>query len=163
MATRFIVVLDGEEYPVEVREEGLQVLVKGRPYGTKAEVTGTGLKVRIGRRTYKFTLQGKELRLRGKPLNVRFRGYFRQPFGVARETAPGSVGIGGIVKAPMPGRVVAVTVKEGDSVVMGAPLLILEAMKMQNEIPSPYEGIVREVKVGAEALVGKEDVLMVIQ
>lgn len=68
----------------------------------------------------------------------------------------------GEVRAPMPGRVVAVIVEEGDRVDLGAPLLILEAMKMQNEIPAPLEGVVQEVRVAPGAAVGREDLLLVI-
>lgn len=51
------------------------------------------------------------------------------------------------VKAPMPGRVVKVLVKPGDAVEAGQSLIILEAMKMENEVLSPGEGQVRTVSV----------------
>jgi biotin carboxyl carrier protein len=51
------------------------------------------------------------------------------------------------VSAPMPGMVTQVQVKEGDSVEAGAGLLILEAMKMENEVRSPVSGIIRSVYI----------------
>ncbi len=54
---------------------------------------------------------------------------------------------GGLVKAVMPGVVVEVNVAEGDVVAEGQPLLILEAMKMQNEIGAPGEGRVKRIHV----------------
>ena len=51
------------------------------------------------------------------------------------------------VSAPMSGTVVEITAAVGDMVVSGAPLLKLEAMKMQNIIPSPTDGKVREILV----------------
>ena len=54
---------------------------------------------------------------------------------------------GGVVKALMPGRVVRVLVGKGDSVQRGAGLLILEAMKMENEIQAPVDGTVEEILV----------------
>lgn len=57
------------------------------------------------------------------------------------------MGGGGVVKSLMPGRVVRVLVAKGESVRKGAGLLILEAMKMQNEIVSPADGVVDEVFV----------------
>jgi biotin carboxyl carrier protein len=54
---------------------------------------------------------------------------------------------GGIVKALMPGRVVRVLVSKGDAVRKGAGLLILEAMKMENEIQAPTDGVVDELFV----------------
>lgn len=52
---------------------------------------------------------------------------------------------GGSLSAPMPGRVVQVMVKPGDAVKSGAPLIVLEAMKMEHTITAPVEGIVGEV------------------
>jgi biotin carboxyl carrier protein len=59
------------------------------------------------------------------------------------------IGGGGVVKALMPGRVVRVLVAKGDTVRKGAGLLILEAMKMENEIQAPADGVVDEVFVTA--------------
>lgn len=57
------------------------------------------------------------------------------------------MGAGGIVKALMPGRVVRVLVNKGDTVQRGAGLLILEAMKMENEIQAPIDGVVEAILV----------------
>lgn len=54
---------------------------------------------------------------------------------------------GGVIKALMPGRVVRIMVSEGDTVTKGAPLLILEAMKMENEIQAPAAGTVDRLLV----------------
>ncbi len=64
----------------------------------------------------------------------------------AMASADGGAG-GGTVKAPMPGRVVRVMVGEGDTVPLDAPLLIVEAMKMENEVRSSTAGVVRNVAV----------------
>lgn len=65
-----------------------------------------------------------------------------------RDGGEGGVGSGEFVlKAPMPGLVVAVPVKEGDTVVKGQVLVILESMKMQNELKCPRDGIVTRVKI----------------
>lgn len=55
---------------------------------------------------------------------------------------------GGLVKAPMPGRVVRVLVAVGQAVERGAPLVIVEAMKMENELLAVAAGVVRVVHVG---------------
>lgn len=55
---------------------------------------------------------------------------------------------GGLVKAPMPGRIVRVLVSAGQSVERGAPLVIVEAMKMENELLAVAAGVVRVVHVG---------------
>ena len=68
----------------------------------------------------------------------------------------------GIIHPPMPGRVISIKVKEGDSVKIGSPLLVLEAMKMQNEVISNLDGVVREIRVSEGDLVESGDVLVVI-
>ncbi len=52
-----------------------------------------------------------------------------------------------VVVPPMPGRVVEVRVKDGDRVEAGAVLLVVEAMKMRNEVVAPVAGVVRDVRV----------------
>ncbi len=56
-------------------------------------------------------------------------------------------GGGGLIAAPIPGLITEVAVKEGDTVAIGDRLLILEAMKMENEISAPQAGIVSAVHV----------------
>jgi biotin carboxyl carrier protein len=67
------------------------------------------------------------------------------------------------VRAVIPGRVVAVAVVEGDPVAAGGELLVVEAMKMQNEVRSPRDGVVRRVAVGVGESVELGDLLVVIE
>lgn len=55
---------------------------------------------------------------------------------------------GGLVKAPMPGRVVRVLVSAGQTVERGTPLVIVEAMKMENELLATVAGVIKAVHVG---------------
>lgn len=64
------------------------------------------------------------------------------------------------VKAPMPGLIIDLKVKDGDQVKAGETLLILEAMKMENIIKSPGEGIVKSVKVRKGESVEKNQILI---
>ena len=66
------------------------------------------------------------------------------------------------VTAPMPGKVLEVKVKAGDAVKSGQVLLILEAMKMQNEIMAPADGTIADVRVSAGATVNTGDVMIVM-
>lgn len=68
-----------------------------------------------------------------------------------------------ILKAPMPGKIIDVLVREGSTVLRGEPVVILEAMKMQNEIISPVNGIVERVLAKPNTNVMKEDVLVEIK
>ena len=66
------------------------------------------------------------------------------------------------VSAPMPGKVLSINVKAGDAVKSGDVLLILEAMKMQNEIMAPADGTVSDVRVSAGQTVATGDVMIVL-
>jgi biotin carboxyl carrier protein len=66
------------------------------------------------------------------------------------------------VVAPMPGKVVRLLVKQGDSVEVGQGLLVVEAMKMQNEIRSPKNGTVERVVAKEGQPVNAGDVLCVV-
>jgi len=71
--------------------------------------------------------------------------------------------IGGQVRALMPGRITSVLVKVDELVKEGTPLLILEAMKMQNEIGSPIAGRVKSISVHEGATVKKDSILITIE
>ena len=64
------------------------------------------------------------------------------------------------VEAPMPGLILSIQVGKGDKVQEGEPLLILEAMKMENAILSPGEGVVARIAVAPGDAVDKKDVLI---
>lgn len=68
----------------------------------------------------------------------------------------------GSISAPMPGTILRVAVAGGDSVKKGDTLLILEAMKMENEILAPHDGTIAEVKVAQGASVNAGDLLVVM-
>jgi biotin carboxyl carrier protein len=64
------------------------------------------------------------------------------------------------LKSPMPGRIVGIDVKVGDSVEVGNPLLTLEAMKMENVLKSEGVGIVKSIEIQAGDVVDKGAVLI---
>ncbi len=67
-----------------------------------------------------------------------------------------------VVEAPMPGKIVKILVKEGDEVLEYQEVLVLEAMKMENAIPSKKGGTVEEIRVKAGDNVAAKQPLMVI-
>jgi biotin carboxyl carrier protein len=67
------------------------------------------------------------------------------------------------IAAMMPGKVVRVLVSEGDAIEAGQGLVVVEAMKMQNEMKSPKAGRVVEIKTRADATVAAGEVLLVIE
>ena len=69
------------------------------------------------------------------------------PLALRRKSREDAVGEGGVVRALMPGRIVRLLVESGQAVQKGTGLLILEAMKMENEIQAPTDGTVEEIFV----------------
>jgi biotin carboxyl carrier protein len=96
--------------------------------------------------------------LGGEPVRVRVDEPGRGP-GDRRGRRGGG---GQRLVAPMPGRVVAVHVARGDRVQAGAPLVVLEAMKMENEFRATGDGVVAEVAVAAGQAVNAGDLLVVV-
>ena len=66
------------------------------------------------------------------------------------------------VKAPMPGLVVKVLVEAGQHVNENEPLVILEAMKMENELRTPRAGLIKEIRVKAQETVALQQVLLIL-
>ena len=80
----------------------------------------------------------------------------------ARPQAPKVAGKG-VMASPMQGMVFSVKVKVGDTVKVGDVLLVLEAMKMESDIPSPQDGIIKEIFVSAGQHVRRGDPLLAIE
>ena len=83
------------------------------------------------------------------------------PAAAPKAAAAASVAGGDPVKAPMPGNILDVKVKVGDTVKAGTVLCVLEAMKMENEIPAPKDGKVAQGVVTKGATGGAGDTLVV--
>ena len=136
-----LVNINGKSYKIKLRRND-------RPTACSVEVDGKKflLQLEHGR----MRLSGKDAAARTTATRVLERGQL-------------SAKKKGAVTSIMPGRVVLLKVKEGDKVKAGDPLCILEAMKMENEIIAPREGIVKEVKVELGSVVDKSEVLFVIE
>jgi biotin carboxyl carrier protein len=68
-----------------------------------------------------------------------------------------------VIRAPMPGRIVRVLVEVGDRVVARQPVVIVEAMKMENELRAPGDGVVKEVNGQEGAAIDAGTILVVIE
>jgi len=84
------------------------------------------------------------------------------PAAAAAPKAAAPVANGTKIASPMPGTILDIKCKEGDAVKKGDVLLILEAMKMENEIVAPADGAVQQVLVNKGASVNSGDVMIVI-
>lgn len=149
---RNIILRDGREIPVEVAEApgGYRVLLDGVAYEVDSIEVAPGLySLLVGGVSYEATVY--------RPDPDRCNVYLYDGMRSVEILHPASLllrkgagragGAGGTVKAPMPGRVVRVLVKAGDAVEKGSGLVVLEAMKMQNELQAPCAGTVKDVLV----------------
>ncbi|HEX6990711.1 MAG TPA: biotin/lipoyl-containing protein [Gemmatimonadales bacterium] len=164
---KYWVTVNGREVEVEV--VGDTVMVDGsRQQASLDPVAGTALQSltrngaartlvceSLGRGQWAISMQGRALEV--EVLDQRSR-HIRSLSG----TAAGQ-GSGGVLKAPMPGLVVRVQVEPGQQVQAGAPLVVLEAMKMENQLKAPAAGMIAEVRVVAGAAVEKGQVLVMLK
>lgn len=84
---------------------------------------------------------------------------------VATRKAVATVGGGGthVVTSPMPGLILDVKVKVGDEIKAGTPVVVMEAMKMQNELISEVDGVVKEIRIEAQQAVDSQTPLIEIE
>ena len=106
-------------------------------------------------------VNGTEVKVDGVPYPMKLR---KAPPKVAGATRGAGAG-GGVtkIKPPMPGKIVKIAVAPGTHVQPGEVLVILEAMKMQNEIVSPVEGTVRSVSVAEGETIDSKRVICEIE
>jgi biotin carboxyl carrier protein len=139
--------LDGHEVHVDAvlaRPNVLSLLIEGKAYEVKRERIGADLHLWVGSQRY--------------PVELRDPRSYR-----SRYQAPSLEGGPRKLTAPMAGKVVRVLVREKESVDLGQGVVVVEAMKMQNEIRSPKKGILQKLVVAEGAAVNAGDVLAIVE
>lgn len=130
----------------EIQDGYFHILMNNRSYRAEvieSDATGKNIVVKINGRHYPLVIKDKfDLLLEKLGMN---------------SNAAAKVNS---VRAPMPGLIIGLKVKDGDSVKTGDTLLILEAMKMENIIKAPGDATVKSVKVGMGEGVEKNQVLI---
>jgi biotin carboxyl carrier protein len=106
------------------------------------------------------TVEARRAIINGRPIQVKLETELERRARPNRNTAAAA---SSRVLSPMPGRVVKVNVRPGDIVAAGAPLLGIEAMKMENELCAPNSGRVARVAVEVGATVDADQELIVIE
>ncbi len=146
-AGRYTIALEGETLTVDARQtvEGIwSILLDGASYVADVTEQDAGYAVDVEGERYTIRVEEESRYL------IRTRG----ATGAER---------GQILKAPMPGKVTVVEVTIGQTVAPGDGLIILEAMKMENEFKAQVAGTVKEIRAQAGQTVNPGDVLVVIE
>jgi biotin carboxyl carrier protein len=144
---RYRVSIDDQQWDVDGRltAQGIySLLINGVSHVADVDDDGGACVVEVGGETYTLRVEEQTRYI------IRTRG-----------------GVGGgagaqTVKAPLPGKITHVPVRAGDAVIAGQSLVVIEAMKMENELKAAAPGTVREVRVSAGQAVNAGDVLVVI-
>lgn len=183
---RFEIDVGGRTRRVEIR--GTEVLVDGRVFRVDAaraghvwsllldsvDVARDGQVTSDGRgapaQSYEVSIVERQADLavhvngRQIPVTLASREAVRHGAGAGKRSSSGPASGAGSqrVVAPMPGRVAKVLVEVGDVVAARQGLVVVEAMKMENELRSPVAGVVAEVAVAEGALVQANAVLIVV-
>jgi biotin carboxyl carrier protein len=129
--------LDGRELPLDVvsAQDGmLSLLLQGKSYEVKQETVGTESNVVVGQERFSASVRD--------PRSYRSR----------RRSGASEQGVMKI-KAPMPGKVVRILAPAGTQVEIGQSVVVIEAMKMQNELKAPKTGVVKKISVAEGAAV----------
>lgn len=139
--------LDGEQFDVDAviaRPNVLSLIVDGQAFEVKRERTATDLHLWVK--------------------SVRFAVDVRDPRSLrSRRGAGGGVEGPQKLHAPMPGKIVRVLAPAGTAVAAGQGVLVIEAMKMQNELKSPKDGTVKQIAVAEGSSVGAGEVLAIVE
>jgi biotin carboxyl carrier protein len=140
--------VDGNEFLVDGKKTGrtnYSLIVDSRSFEIEVDNTNDEYRVLVDGRNYRIHLvDERRMRIGSAQSGLDLKG--RQN-----------------VSVPMPGKVVAILVAEGDAVDRGQGLVIVEAMKMENEVRSPIAGEVKEIKVKPGDTVEGGAVLLVVE
>ena len=118
-----------------------QVVVDGQVFEVAREGAGPVLRVRVGDQ-----LETIHCVTDGATIHLFWQG---RAYRLTREATSAPRHASGSLEAPMPGKVIAVSVTEGQTVAQGDPLVIVEAMKMETVVTAPSDGVVTHVLVEA--------------
>jgi len=159
------IAIDGRQYRLDLEQvDGRwQCCVDGREIAVDAVLARPNvLSLRIGNKAYEVKCERVSGETHVWVGSQRFAAEVRDPRSLrSRIRATDDHGPRKLT-APMPGKVVRVLVSQGAAVEAGAGVLVVEAMKMQNEVKSPKKGVIQKIVVTEGAAVNAGDVLAIV-
>jgi len=138
--------VDGREVEVDAvlaRPNVLSLRIGNKAYEVKCERVGAEIHIWVGSRRFAADVRD--------PRSLRGRTHAADEQGPKKLTAP------------MPGKVVRVLLSQGAEVEPGTGVVVVEAMKMQNEVKSPKKGMIQKILVSEGAAVNAGDVLAIVE
>jgi pyruvate carboxylase subunit B len=157
MVNKFRLVLEGVPYEIERR--GDLLLVDGQEFPCSVK----GNTVNVSGNAHTVQVQGISASVDGIAYSIEAQGLEEPRSGKARKTATADRDDLGVITAVMPGLVIKINKKVGDRVEAGEVVIILEAMKMQNELQARQAGEIKQINVKQGESVEMRQVLAVIE
>ncbi len=170
LVMKLLTELNGEKYEIALVQKGEKALaeIDGRTYELEAsEPEPNVYLLKYGNKIFEVFISPNEKPNEPFQVNIanqHFEIKISDPKRL-RGTSAGTGEIEGIaeIKTAMPGKVVRVLVEQGAEVKTGDDVIVVEAMKMQNEMKSPKDGVIKEIRFSEGATVNAGDVLAVIE
>lgn len=163
---KLIAELNNEKHEVEFKRDGERVsaAIDGREYALEAsEVEPNVYLLKHENRIFQLYVAPSETSVVTLG-NHSFEIKISDPKRLRGAGAAGGIADGTVeIKTAMPGKVVRIVARQGAEIKQGESVLVVEAMKMQNEMKSPKDGIVKEIRVAEGATVNAGDVLAIIE
>jgi len=138
--------IDGRDVEIDAvlaRPNVLSLRIGNKAYEVKCELVGADVHIWVGSRRFSADVRD--------PRSLRGRVRAADDHGPKK------------LSAPMPGKVVRILLHQGDEVEAGTGVLVVEAMKMQNEVKSPKKGTIQKILVSEGAAVNAGDVLAIVE
>jgi len=163
---KYITNIGEEEFIIEIDRDN-EILVNGQRYEIDFQTSPEGnvFSMLLNHRSLEGMVEQRDDRwdvlIRGELYEVQVLDERSYRLAKARGSVTAVTG-DATIKSPMPGIIIAVPVAEGDLVKKGDQVVILESMKMENELRAPRDGLVSRVHVSPGASVEKEQTLVTI-
>ncbi len=167
MSRQYTILIDEKEIPVEIKKDGQDYVIQLEDKSHRYQALLSKNPI------YSFLVDDAKI-LEAEvsfnndlcDMNIGHVPYHLEIFDprkrIFSQSEHGGAASGGTITAPMPGKVVDVKVSKGDTVRKGQAVIVVEAMKMQNELPSLIDGKVEEIAVKAGDTVESGQKLVVI-
>jgi biotin carboxyl carrier protein len=160
------VTLDGKIYRLELQrtENGWSCRVDGRDIPVDAVLARPDvLSLRIGNRAFEVKCERVSSETHFWVGSQRFGAEVRDPRSFRGRVRAGDEHGPKKLTAPMPGKVVRILAAQGATIEAGGGVIVVEAMKMQNEVKSPKTGTIQSILVSIGAAVNAGDVLAIVE